>query len=99
MLNKKSTKAKHNDDSDPHFKELENLLQYVHRLADHKLGYPVSLLTYLGMVDNRILGIHPNTLANVLLNNVGDPFVDSQTSLMEVKKHERMLIEILEKYY
>lgn len=99
MLNKNSTQAKHKKPSNPHHREFEKLLRYIHRLANHKLGYPVSLLTYLGIIDNQILGINPHTLANVLLNNVGDPFVDSQTSLMEVKKHERMLIHILEKYF
>lgn len=99
MLNKSSTQAKHKKNTDPRFKEFDRLLRYIHRLANHKLGYPVSLLTYLGIVDNQMLGINPGTLANVLLNNVGDPFVDSQTSLMEVKKHERMLIRILEKYF
>ena len=79
--------------------EFKSLLQYVDHLAQHKLGYPVSLLTYLGVIDNRILGILPGSLANVLLNNVGDPFKDSETSLMEVKKHEREIITILEKYY
>ncbi len=99
MLNKSSTKTKQKKLSDPHLREFERLLRYIQRLAKHKLGYPVSLLTYLGVVDNKILGINPDTLANVLLNNVGDPFVDSQTSLMEVKKHERKLIRILEKYF
>lgn len=80
-------------------KEFDILLRHMHRLANHKLGYPVSLLTYLGIIDNKVLGINPGTLANVLLNNVGDPFIDSQTSLMEVKRHERKLIRILEKYY
>lgn len=75
------------------------LLRYVNHLAKNKLGYPVSLLTYLGVVDNRILGIQPGTLANVLLNNVGDPFKDSETSLLEVKRHEREVISILEAYY
>ncbi len=75
------------------------LLKHIDQLAQHKLGYPVSLLTYLGIVDNSMLGILPGSLANVLLNNVGDPFKDSETSLMEVKKHERHLIAILEKYY
>ena len=79
--------------------EFKTLLQYVDNLAKHKLGYPVSLLTYLGIVDNRRLGIKSGTLANVLLNNVGDPFKDSETSLMEVKKHERKLIAILEGFY
>jgi len=79
--------------------DFKTLLLYIDELARHKLGYPVSLLTYLGIVDNRILGISPGSLANVLLNNVGDPFKDSETSLMEVKRHERKLIEILEKYY
>ncbi len=99
MLNKNSTQAKQKELLNPHHRELKKLLRYIHRLANHKLGYPVSLLTYLGIVDNQILGINPDTLANILLNNVGDPFVDSETSLMEVKKHERMLIHILEKYY
>lgn len=79
--------------------EYKELLDYVNQLAAHKLGYPVSLLTFLGILDNQILGIKPNSLANILLNNVGDPFKDSETSLMEVKKHERMLIAILEKFY
>ncbi|MBA3660515.1 MAG: hypothetical protein H0W64_02190 [Gammaproteobacteria bacterium] len=82
-----------------HVEDFKILLRYINHLANHKLGYPVSLLTYLGVVDNKILGIEPNSLANVLLNNVGDPFKDSETSLMEVKKHERDLISILERHY
>jgi len=78
---------------------LESLLDYIYYLASHKMGYPVSLLTFLGIVDNRIPGINPGSLANILLNNVGDPFKDSLTSLMEVKVFERKLIAILEKYY
>lgn len=80
-------------------KEFETLLRYMLHLAKYKMGYPVSLLTHLGVVNNKILGIAPGTLANILLNNVGDPFIDSQTSRMEVKRHERKLIRILEKYY
>lgn len=79
--------------------DLKSMLLYIHELANHKMGYPVSLLTYLGVVDNRILGINPDSLANILLNNVGDPFKDSLTSLMEVKGFERKLIAILERYY
>lgn len=79
--------------------DFKSLLRYIDNLAQHKLGYPVSLLTYLGVVDNRVLGIQPNSLANVLLNNVGDPFKDSETSLMEVKKHERQVIAILSRYF
>jgi len=75
------------------------LLRYVDQLATHKLGYPVSLLTYLGIVDNNVLGIKSGTLANVLLNNVGDPFKDSETSLLEVKRHERAILSVLEKFY
>jgi hypothetical protein len=93
---KKPIGAKSPDDP---VNEYEALLAYIDELACHKLGYPVSLLSYLGVVDNRTLGIQPDSLANVLLNNVGDPFKDSETSLMEVKKHERMLITILEHYY
>jgi histidine decarboxylase len=85
--------------SDNRINDFKVLLCYIDQLARHKLGYPVSLLTYLGVIDNRILGIQPGSLANILLNNVGDPFKDSETSLMEVKKHERDLITILEKYY
>jgi histidine decarboxylase len=76
-----------------------SLLQRIKRLARHKLGYPVSLLTHLGIINNNVFGIRPGSLANILLNNVGDPFKDSETSLMEVKRHERMLIRILEKFY
>ena len=85
--------------SDNRVSDFKALLCYIDQLARHKLGYPVSLLTYLGVIDNRSLGILPGSLANVLLNNVGDPFKDSETSLMEVKKHERELIIILEKFY
>ncbi len=75
------------------------LQRYVNQLAKNKLGYPVSLLTYLGVVNNKMLGIQPGTIANVLLNNVGDPFKDSETSLLEVKRHEREVLSILERYY
>jgi histidine decarboxylase len=87
------------DKANYQFDDFKALLSYINYLAQHKLGYPVSLMTYLGVLDNRILGIRPGSLANVLLNNVGDPFKDSETSLMEVKRHERELISILETYY
>ncbi len=77
----------------------KTLLHRIKRLARHKMGYPVSLLTHLGVISNKVFGINKGSLANILLNNVGDPFKDSETSLMEVKKHERMLIRILEKFY
>src|SRR3990167_9249144 len=86
-------------DSDYRIDDFHELLRYVDKLAKNKMGYPVSLLTYLGVVDNKILGIKSGTLANVLLNNVGDPFKDSETSLLEVKRHERAILSILEKYY
>lgn len=89
----------HANTLDDQSKEYDSLLTYITNLANHKLGYPVSLLTYIGILNNEVLGIKPDSLANVLLNNVGDPFKDSETSLMEVKKHERMLIAILEKFY
>lgn len=79
--------------------DFKALLHYINYLARYKLGYPVSLLTYLGVINNKLLGIEPGSLANVLINNVGDPFKDSETSLMEVKRHEREIISILEKYY
>jgi len=87
------------DDNNYQTDDFKSLLHYVNNLAAHKLGYPVSLLTYLGIVDNQSLGIKPGSLANVLLNNVGDPFKDSETSLLEVKKHEREILLILERYY
>lgn len=79
--------------------DYNELWRYIEELADNKLGYPVSLLSHLDILDNSSLGIQPHSLANVLLNNVGDPFKDSETSLMEVKKHERRLISILSKFY
>ncbi|HSW70345.1 MAG TPA: pyridoxal-dependent decarboxylase [Gammaproteobacteria bacterium] len=79
--------------------DYDALLRYITDLANHKLGYPVSLLTHLGIVDNKVLGIKSGSLANILLNNVGDPFKDSETSRMEVKRHERKLLAMLEKYF
>ncbi len=79
--------------------DYSGLLKYITHLADHKLGYPVSLLTYVGIVNNKALGIKSGSLANVLLNNVGDPFKDSETSRMEVKRHERKILAILEKFF
>ena len=88
-------------DIDSNYKtdDYKSLLRYINKLASHKLGYPVSLLTFIGMLDNEMLGIKRGTIANVLLNNVGDPFKDSETSLLEVKRHEREIIFILERYY
>jgi len=82
-----------------HLDDYSALLRYITDLANHKMGYPVSLLTYLGVVNNNALGIKSGSLANILLNNVGDPFKDSETSRMEVKRHERQLLAILEKFY
>lgn len=92
-------RRKHISNSNYEIEDFKSLLHYVNFLASHKMGYPVSLLTFLGVVDNRSLGIKAGSLANVLLNNVGDPFKDSETSLLEVKKHEREIILILEKFY
>ncbi len=96
---KKGTPDHHLDNFDYQIDDYKSLLRYVNQLASNKMGYPVSLLTYLGIVNNKMLGIQPGTLANILLNNVGDPFKDSETSLLEVKKHERQIISILEKFY
>lgn len=85
--------------SDKRTRSFKVLWRRIKRLARHKMGYPVSLLSHLGIIKNTVLGIKPGSLANILLNNVGDPFKDSETSLMEVKKHERMLIRILARYY
>lgn len=87
------------EDSEYRVDDFKALLRYVNFLASHKLGYPVSLLTYLGIVNNKVLGINPGTLANVLLNNVGDPYKDSETSLLEVKRHEREILAILGRFY
>lgn len=96
---KKSFHDYRSGDNDYRIDDFQALLRYVNHLASHKLGYPVSLLTFLGIVNNQELGIKHGSLANVLLNNVGDPFKDSETSLLEVKKHEREIIAILEKFY
>ena len=60
--------------TDVDMNDFKSLLSYIDQLATHKMGYPVSLLTYLGVIDNSVLGIAHGSLANVLLNNVGDPF-------------------------
>lgn len=82
-----------------HTNDYKALYRYIENLASTKMGYPVSLLTHTGHINNSKLGIQQHSLANVLLNNVGDPFKDSETSLMEVKKHEREVITLLSQYY
>lgn len=79
--------------------DYKGLHRYIDYLARHKLGYPVSLMAYFGLVDNNNLGIKSHSIANLLLNNVGDPFTDSETSLLEVKKHEREILSIIERYF
>ncbi len=96
---RKSSSNDRIDFNDSQLDDYDALLRYINTLAHNKLGYPVSLLTFLGIVDNKELGIKTGSLANVLLNNVGDPFKDSETSRMEVKRHERKLIAMLERYY
>lgn len=99
MVIKRETANTNESNGNNSINDFQALLHYINFLASHKMGYPVSLLTYLGLVDNTKLGIKRDSLANILLNNVGDPFKDSETSLMEVKKHEREIITILERYF
>lgn len=80
--------------------ELELLTKIIYKLAKTKLGFPTSFLsTNRNFIDNEILGIKPNSLANILLNNVGDPFKNSDSWSLEVKDFEVKILKALGKHF
>jgi histidine decarboxylase len=78
--------------------------------ASYKMGYPESMLSSLRLgvdhefvmfdkskrkfIDHSPLGIMPDSLAEMLILNVGNPWKDSESFLMEVKNIEREVFNI-----
>lgn len=76
--------------------KLKKLTRFIYKIAKHKLGFPTSLLsTNRNFINNEILGIKPNSLANILLNNVGDPFKTSDSWSLEVKDFEVEILQVI----
>lgn len=82
-----------------------DLLNKLREEEKYKLGYPESLMSVYKdpmsnrkLIDNRILGIEDDSIADKLLLNVGDPAIDS-TSFTEAKHFEREVIDIFGKYF
>lgn len=68
----------------------------MNELATRKLGFPSSFLASMPeMVNNEHLGIRSHSLANILINNVGDPYSPADTYQMEVKRYEVEVLEIV----
>lgn len=81
-------------------KNFKNLEKYLYSLAEKKMGFPTSLLaSNPTFIDNQVLGIRRNSLANILINDVGDPFKKSETWRIEVKDYEMKLIQTLSAFY
>ena len=80
--------------------EFEQLTAHFLQLAKQKLGFPTSFLgSDPNFVDNEVLGIKNDSLASILINEVGDPFTKSDTWQLEVKDHEVKVIQTLSKYF
>jgi len=73
--------------------------QKLYEDSANKLGYPVSLETSEGDLDLSELGVTKGSLANIFINNVGDPVKDSQSFQMEVKSFEREVILMFGNYF
>ena len=79
------------------FQILEN---YFNTLAKKKLGFPTSFLSKrLTDFNLESLGILPDSLADILINEVGDPFTESTSWKIEVKQYEAKIIKQLAAYY
>lgn len=94
-----------------HFRVYTQLNTELCMRASYKMGYPESMLSNLRLdrgnefvmfdkskkkfIDHSPLGIMPDSLAEMLILNVGDPWKDSESFLMEVKNIEREVFNIL----
>jgi len=80
-------------------KEFETLAKKFFLLAKTRLGFPTSFLsTDAKFVNNEPLGIKPDSLSSILINEVGDPFKASETWAIEVKNYEVKIVQTLAKY-
>lgn len=92
-----------------------NILEFCNQELSTKIGYPGSLMSAIygeidqdqirvghtknKIINNKIIGILPGSLAEVLINNVGSPWTESESYSVEVKNIEREVIEILGRYF
>jgi histidine decarboxylase len=59
----------------------------------------VSLASSQGELDLKPLGINDNSLASMMMNNVGSPWTKSETWQMEVKDFEQAIFSIMSTYF
>ncbi len=86
--------------------DYDAVLRRLREVRHRKLGYPESLLGSLQTetgdkhwIDFAPLGIMPGSLADQLIANVGDPFVDSTSFSLEIKDVERAVIRRLGAFF
>lgn len=101
MVDKKSPKTSStDDDNDAEAKEFKLFEDRMNALSHSKLGFPTSLLaSNSSFVHYELLGIRPGSLASILINHAGDPFVEADTYHMEAKTQEVALINTLATYF
>jgi len=98
MVNK--TSIENDDDDEAEAKEFKLFEERMNALSHSKLGFPTSLLgSNPAFVHYELLGIRPGSLASILINHAGDPFVEADTYHMEVKTQEVALINTLAVYF
>lgn len=91
---------KNPEDDEAEAKEFKLFEERMNELAHRKLGFPTSLLgSNPQFVHYELLGIRPGSLASILINHAGDPFIEAETYQMEVKKQEVMIIDTMAKFY
>jgi histidine decarboxylase len=88
------------DDDEAEAKEFKLFEERMNALSHSKLGFPTSLLgSNPAFVHYELLGIRPGSLASILINHAGDPFVEADSYHMEVKTQEVALINTLATYF
>ncbi len=93
-------KTSDQDDDEAETKEFKLFEERMNALSHSKLGFPTSLLgSNPSFVHYELLGIRPGSLASILINHAGDPFVEADTYHMEVKTQEVALINTLATYF
>lgn len=88
------------DDDEAEAKEFKLFEERMNALAHNKLGFPTSLLgSNPTFMHYELLGIRPGSLASILINDAGDPFVEADSYQMEVKTQEVAVIKTLANYF
>lgn len=79
--------------------EYQHLTREMNYKGHRRLGYPTSSSPHHSLIDYKLLGIAPGSLAALLMNNVGDPTTLSETYQMELKKYEIKVLQLLAQYF